>query len=242
MENVNMNRQDKNNKTDEPYAEQVKVNSTNEKNARLILNCQRRLYQTARGLGFTSIFDKLKNNSMPENFDSEYLLKCIDECDQYAENILQKVLKIRKAINLWCRTVIISEVMAVVLITSLLLVSTILLHYWSNETLSTLLITSVQQRPFLLAILVGLCLVAIISFHFTLRRNIAIRIKSSFVNEQLELGRSFERNTFTWRSLFRPQPIGWHWIQQRKFNNTRADLMRLRTHISTAMNAKLSET
>jgi len=170
-----------------------------------------------------------------KHYTNRLLLKKIDQCDQQAENLLGRINMLKKTINQWCVRVLIWEGLSVLSLVMVFGLTSLLLGYWQNNSLSIPWLSDALHRPILLIIVSVLSVLLVIALHFSLRRTIANNIKSELNSDasSKELIQAFERSTSVWRSVFRPHPVGWHWWQQWQLKQTRANMMQMRTLLGT---------
>jgi len=159
--------------------------------------------------------DKTEEDSTADQVKLKDVIDAVSQSsDQLQNELIPQVQKIR---NSWMGQVILFEIVLLGLLTAVM-AGVIYLKGISDVSGVSILIQSfLYERPVFSLILVGCTLLCFLVMHFSIRKFVANQFvkKLNRQHSEFDLAAAFLKNTRIQHSIFRPEIIGWGWLNKR---------------------------
>lgn len=161
------------------------------------------------------------------------LLNYLDELtDSFSEAVISKIQHYR---DRWMRQVLFVNFITLAVVASIFVAG---LYATGIGLDKALFIESIQQRPFFYILFSIALLLSLFIFHFIIRR-IILRSLLDKLDDKLPKGMSLSKaltnNARARHSIFRPNPVGWNYYQEKIMVSILDDLTLLREKLGTVL-------
>ncbi len=185
----------------------------------LMLSAFRNLDKVCYQLGLLN-----KNSSLATkiNWTQENdLPEILNQLDNTRDQIEQQIVKLKRLMANHCITIIVWEFIILFTISSSLLAVSFFESYWNNGVFSPPWLNEVLSRPILITVSSFLLISGFVILHYSLRNFFAKRIANTILKTESKftLANAFLLNSKFSHSMFRPEPVGLHWINRRRLQN-----------------------
>jgi hypothetical protein len=154
----------------------------------------------------------------------ERIYRIVGALENTANEVEQQLLpRVRTALDRWTRGVLWTDAALFGAMLAGLFGFSLWAGYWSGLSFEPPWLAAASARPVLTTLLIVLVVLLLLALHHGVRRWVARRIARSLRRAPggAEVARAFEKNTRFWRSLFRPQPVGWGRRARRRVQGVR---------------------
>ncbi|MFV1983794.1 MAG: hypothetical protein ACC657_09685 [Thiohalomonadales bacterium] len=163
----------------------------------------------------SSLFSDINWKAWDEKNDLPEALKRLDNT---RDQIEQQIVKLKKMMSGRCLTILVWEFIVLFTLISGLLAGSYLAGYWVAGTFSPPWLDEFLSRPILITVSSLLLIAGFVILHYSLRDYYANKIANTVkkTETQFTLIKAFLLNSKFIHSIFRPEPIGLHWINRRR--------------------------
>lgn len=163
----------------------------------------------------SSLFSDINWDAWDEKKDLPEALKRLDIT---RDQIEQQIVQLKKMMTSRCLIILAWEFIVLFSLTSILLTGSYLAGYWVAGTFSPPWLDEFLSRPILITVSSLLLIVGFIILHYSLREYYAHKISNTIkkTKTQFTLVKAFLLNSQFIHSIFRPEPVGLHWINRRR--------------------------
>jgi hypothetical protein len=155
---------------------------------------------------------KDEKNDLPE---------ILHQLDNARDQIEQQIVQLKKMMSSRCLTILAWEFIVLTVIGGGFLTASYFLGYWINGLFSPPWLTEFLSRPILISVSMLLFIVGFVILHYSLRNFFAKRIaRMALKNDsKFTLAKAFLMNSKFVHSIFRPEPVGLHWVNRKRLQS-----------------------
>ncbi len=146
------------------------------------------------------------------------LQKTLKKLDSTRDQIEQQILQLKTMMTSRCLYVIGWELLLFIILSVSLLLGSYFSGYWINGNFSPPWLNELFSRPILVTSSSLLVIISFVIVHYSLRRFFAVKIakKATKAVGKFTLVKAFLMNSKFIHSIFRPEPVGLHWINRKR--------------------------
>lgn len=144
----------------------------------------------------------------------------LDELEEY-------VSLLKRGLNRWCLSVLVWEFALLALLIMVVAGASFAFGFVPDDVSVQFWIEEAMKRPVLVVMSIVALAILWISIHISLRHWQAQSVVS-YLRAQVGDGRlsaAFLKNTTLWHSIFRPEPVGWSWLNRRRIRRLKETLL-----------------
>ncbi len=168
-----------------------------------------------------------KNSSLATNInwtvkdEKNDLPEILKQLDNARDQVEQQIVKLKKMMTNRCLTIIGWEFSLLLTVVSGLSAISYFKGYWVNGVFSPPWLNDFLSRPILITVLGLLFVTGFIILHYSLRRFFATKIAATILknDSKFTLANAFLINSKFIHSIFRPEPVGLHWVNRKRLQN-----------------------
>ncbi|MFV2061188.1 MAG: hypothetical protein ACC653_10945 [Gammaproteobacteria bacterium] len=168
-----------------------------------------------------------KNSSLATNInwtasnDKNDLPEILKQLDKARDQVEQQIVQLKKMMTNRCLTILAWEFIVLFTIIIGLLAGSYYAGYWVNGIFSPPWLNEFLSRPILTTISSLLFITGFVILHYSLRSFFAQKIAhaASKKDSKFTLANAFLINSKFIHSIFRPEPIGLHWVNRKRLQN-----------------------
>jgi len=169
-----------------------------------------------------------KKDSLDETAKS-HLVESLDYLGRLSSSIRQQVVgNIQKMRDRWMYKVLFIDTASIILLVTLIMMGL----FWSGFSFNEQqVVAAVQLRPLFFGVTISLSLILAFLLHLFIRRVVIDRMMEQNQGQLLpgmSLSRALQRNTRNRHSIFRPEPVGWNFLQKKRLAAVAAKTDKLR--------------
>ena len=173
----------------------------------------------ANRVAWKSIFSNLENSDTPENKAEEVKVQSVlDVFSQSSEQLEHELIpQLQKLRNKWMISVLLIEIIILGLVGLSVAGAIYMNGLWSLSNFIPAIQTFLYERPVFSLVAFGVICFCFVRLHFKIRSFVAKQLVKK-VNEQsseFDLASAFLKNTRLQHSIFRPDIIGWGWLNRK---------------------------
>jgi len=162
-----------------------------------------------------SLTPEINDTLQDKNYDLATMLKKLDNSRDHIE---QQIVQLKTMMTTRCLMVLSWEFIVIFIFGSSLLTASYFAGYWSTGTFSPSWLIEILTRPIFITVCSLLLVIGFIILHYSLRNYFAYKIakKLDVTDTNFTLAKAFLLNSKFFHSIFRPEPIGLHWLNRKR--------------------------
>ncbi|VAW99796.1 hypothetical protein MNBD_GAMMA22-2933 [hydrothermal vent metagenome] len=165
-----------------------------------------------------------KNSSLASDInwavldEKNNLPQVLNQLDSTRDQVEQQIYNLKKMMTSRCLNIIFWEFTVILIIIIALLASSYFAGYWVSGQFSASWLPELLSRPILITVSALLFVGGFVVLHYSLRSFFANRIAKNYQAEDtaFTLTRAFLKNSKFTHSIFRPEPVGLHWLNRKR--------------------------
>jgi hypothetical protein len=159
-----------------------------------------------------------------EKVGIERIYRIVGALENVANQVeYEAVPRLSRALERWWKSVLTVDAILFAGLAVLALIGSVWAGYWSGFSFEPPWLSEAGARPVFVTVLTAIVVVGLALIHFGVRRWMAKRILRRLAREVSvgDLAGAFRENTRFWRSMFRPNPVGWGRGSRRRLQKVR---------------------